>query len=144
MNWVKSVVLLGLLMVIIGCSNEDGKDGEAYLRIRSVLHPTNVIINNPDIPSDDSGYFIGEYDVYYKTSPGSYSFEYVDHNGVTHPLVGEYGVVDVFSNSGESASLFHSGEDGEDVYIDLILLSTGAVIENYDMFTIASTLNYAE
>ena len=53
-------------------------------------------------------------------------------------------MVDVFSNSGESASLFHSGEDGEDVYIDLILLSTGAVIENYDMFTIASTLNYAE
>ena len=87
---------------------------------------------------------VGDFDVYYKTEEGSYPFSYVDHNGVQHPLLGEYSVVNIFSDKGEKGGLFNSGEDGEDVYVDLILLSTGAVIENYDMFTIASSLDYPE
>ena len=143
MNFLKSVFLLGLVITTIGCGN-DGNNGEVYLRIRAVLEPTNFFITNSDLPSNIDGYFIGDFDVFYKTEAGSYPFSYVDHNGLQHPLLGEYGVVNIFSDLGEEAGLFNSGEDGEDVYIDLILLSTGAIIENYDMFTIASTLNYPE
>ena len=143
MNLIKRLFVLLLVILSTGCGS-DGDDGEVYLRIRAVLEPTNVVIANPDLPSNMDGYFIGEFDVYYKTEPGSYSFSYIDHNGTQHPLIGEYGVVNIFSNPGEESGVFNSGEDGEDVYIDLILLSTGAIIENYDMFTIASTLNYPE
>jgi len=143
MNTFRSTITFFLLIFFIGCGN-DGTDGDVYLRIRAVLEPTNVMISNPDLPSDANGVFVGEYDVYYQTQPGSYSFTYVDHNGIQHPLVGEFGVVNLFSNSGEESGLFTSGEDGEDVYVDLILLSTGAIIENYDKFTIATSLNYSE
>tara|TARA_B100000427_G_C15449884_1_gene569087 strand:+ start:113 stop:544 length:432 start_codon:yes stop_codon:yes gene_type:complete len=143
MNSLKKIFLLVLFIITIGCGTE-GKDGEVYLRIRAVLEPTNVIIANPDLPANDNGYFVGDFDVYYKTEEGSYPFSYVDHNGVQHPLLGEYSVVNIFSDKGEKGGLFNSGEDGEDVYVDLILLSTGAVIENYDMFTIASSLDYPE
>ena len=85
-----------------------------------------------------------EYDVYYQTRPGNYPFSYTDHNGVQHPLPGEYGVLEIVADSGTEGALFNSGEDGDDLYIDLILLSTGPVIENYDYFTIASTLNYSQ
>ena len=114
MNSFYKITLLSFIIISIGCGG-DGGDGEAYLRIRAVINPTNVVIDNPDIPTDF------QYDVYYKTSPGSYNFSYVDHNGVQHPLIGEYGVVNILSNSGEEGGLFNSGDDGEDVYIDLIL-----------------------
>ena len=143
MNDFRLIITFFLPVFFIGCGT-DGADGDVYLRIRAVLEPTNVMISNPDLPSDDNGYFVGDYDVYYQTQPGSYSFTYIDHNGTQHPLVGEFGVVNLFSNSGEESGLFNSGEDGDDVYVDLILLSTGAIIENYDKFTIATSLNYDE
>ena len=131
----KVVVLLFIAMIIIGCGR-DGKDGDVFLRFRSVLTPTEFVIDNPDIPADF------EYDVYYETHPGSYPFSYIDHNGNFHPQPGEYGVLEIIADSGDEGALFVTGEDGKDLYIDLILLSTGPIIENYDYYTIASTLNY--
>ncbi|MBJ04519.1 MAG: hypothetical protein CMP65_01275 [Flavobacteriales bacterium] len=121
----------------LGCGN-DGNNGEVFLRIRAVLDetPLTASINNPDIPSDFA------YDIFYKTSPGTYSFSYTDHNGVVHPQAGEYSFVDVIQDIGQEGGLFTDGEDGDDVYIDLWLLSTGAVIENNNYFTIASTADY--
>ena len=136
---VLNQIVLGLLILIINIScGRDGKDGEVFLRFRAILTPLNFYIENPDIPIDF------QYDVYYKTYPGSYPFTYTDHNGTSHPLPSEFGVVDIVVDSGESGALFSAGSDGNDIYIDLILLSTGAVIENYDYYTIASTLNYDE
>ena len=136
---VLNKIILGLLILIINTScGRDGKDGEAYLRFRSILTPLSFHIENPDIPIDF------QYDVYYKTHPGSYPFTYTDHNDTIHPRPGEFGVVDIVVDSGESGALFSAGSDGDDIYIDLILLSTGAVIENYDYYTIPSTLNYPE
>ena len=116
----------------------DGEDGEVFLRFRSILTPLSFIIDNPDIPEDF------QYDVYYKTNPGSYPFTYIDHNNITHPLPGEFGVIDIVADTGQSGSLFKGGEDGDVLYIDLILLSTGPIIENFDYYTIASTLDYDE
>ncbi len=138
MNFFNKIIVFLLILILnIGCGS-DGNDGDVFVRFRAVLEPTNFIIDNSDIPIDF------EYDVYYKTRAGSYPFSYVDHNGVQHPLPGEYGVLEIIADSGQEGGLFSSGDDGQDLYIDLILLSTGAVIENYDYYTIASSLNYDE
>ncbi len=136
-TFTKLVFLLFSLTIVMGCGS-DGNDGDVFLRFRAVLTPTEFVIENPDIPSDF------EYDVYYETHPGSYPFSYIDHNGNLHPQPGEYGVLEIIANPGDEGALFSSGADGKDLYIDLILLSTGPIIENYDYYTIASTLNYAE
>ena len=130
----KIFVFSFIILLSYGCGS-DGSDGDVFLRFRAVLEPTNFIIDNPDIPPDF------QYDVYYKTKPGNYPFSYVDHNGVQHPLPGEFSFVEIIADSGDSGSLFRGGEDGQDIYVDLILLSTGPIIENYDYYTIASTLN---
>ena len=132
---LRNIIIGFFVLSIIGCGR-DGEEGEVFLRIRAVLEPTNFFIENPDIPLDF------QYDVYYKTSPGNYPFSYVDHNGVQHPQPGEYGVLEIIADSGTEGGLFSSGTSGQDLYIDLILLSTGAVIENFEYYTIASTLDY--
>lgn len=137
MNFLNKILFIGLICLMNAGCGSDGDDGDVYVRIRAVLEPTNVIIDNPDIPLDF------QYDVYYKTKSGSYPFSYIDHNDIQHPLPGEFGVLEIVSTSGSKGGLFSSGENGEDLYVDLILLSTGAVIENYDYYTIVSTLDYA-
>jgi len=137
MIYLKNIVLFLFILLQFSCG-QDGKDGEIFLRIRSILTPMSFSIENLDLPQPI------QYDVYYKTNPGSYPFTYVDHNNVAHPLPGEFSVIDIIASPGQSGSLFKSGEDGDDIYIDLILLSTGPIIENFDYFTIASTLDYYE
>ena len=137
MNSFQKIIFFFFILIQFGCGR-DGSDGEIFLRFRAILTPINFSIDNPDIPGDF------QYDVYYKTTPGSYSFTYTDHNNVTHPLPGEFGVIDIEADAGQGGSLFKAGEDGDDLYIDLILLSTGPIIENFNYYTIASTLNYDE
>ena len=136
MNYLYKIIVLFLMFVFLGCGT-DGQDGDTFLRFRAVLEPTEFSIDNPDIPQDF------QYDKYYKTSPGIYYFSYIDHNGLEHPQVGEFDYIKIEAAEGTSGSLFKSGQNGADLYIDLILLSSGPVIENYDYFTIASTLNYS-
>lgn len=137
MDCLKKILLFGLIAIInFGCS--DGDNGDVFLRIRAVLEPTNFIIENSDIPENF------EFDVFYQIKPGNYPFSYLDHNGIQHPLPGEYGVLEVIADPGQEGAMFNSGENGEDRYIDLILLSTGAVIENNNYYTIATTLDYDE
>ena len=121
-------------MSLTSCSS--GQDGDIFLRIRAVLEPNSFSINSLDFPSDF------EYDIFYKIQPGYYDFEYVDHENTQHPLIGELNVLEATANAGNDGGLFKSGSDGEDIYIDLILLSSGPIIETYNYFTIASTLNY--
>ena len=48
---VLNKIVLGLLILIINTScGRDGKDGEIFLRFRSILTPLNFHIENPDIP----------------------------------------------------------------------------------------------
>ena len=136
MKIFNKILLLGFIITLGGC--KDGNDGKAFLRIRTIIEPTSVTIYNPDIPSDFN------YDVYYETQPGSYQFEYIDHNNNYHPLPGELNVIDIVVAPGQSSSFLNSGEDGRNVYIDLILLSTGALVETFDILTIPSELNYEE
>ena len=48
----------------------------------------------------------------------------------------------MINNQGTKGGVFKSASDGEDLYIDLILLSSGPIIETNNYFTIASTLDY--
>ena len=128
--------ILFVLIIILVSSCSSGKDGDIYLRLRAVLEPTNFSINNPDFPLDF------EYDAFYQIQPGYYEFEYIDHEGVQHPQLGELSVLEVTANQGTNGGVFKSAIDGEDIYIDLILLSNGPIIETNNYFTIASTLNY--
>ena len=126
--FTKIILILFIIIQMMGCSS--GKDGDLFLRFRAVIEPVEFIIDNPDIPD------YPEYDIYYKTNPGSYSFSYVDHNGTQHPQPGEFGFVELVADPASGS------EDGKDLYIDLILLSTGPLIENFDYYTIASTLEF--
>lgn len=126
--FTKIILLLFIIIQMMGCSS--GNDGDLFLRFRAVIEPVEFIIDNPDIPD------YPEYDIYYKTNPGSYAFSYVDHNGTQHPQPGEFGFVELIADPASGS------EDGKDLYIDLILLSTGPLIENFDYYTIASTLEF--
>jgi len=121
-------------MFLTSCST--GQEGDVFLRIRAVLEPNSFSINSNDIPSNF------EYDVFYEIKPGYYDFEYIDHEYIAHPQLGELSVLEATANMGTDGGIFKSSIDGEDVYIDLILLSSGPIIETYNYFTIASTLNY--
>ena len=126
--FTKIILLLFIIIQMMGCSS--GNDGDLFLRFRAVIEPVEFIIDNPDIPN------YPEYDIYYKTNPGSYNFSYVDHNGTQHPQPGEFGFIELVADPASGS------EDGKDLYIDLILLSTGPLIENFDYYTIASTLEF--
>ena len=136
MRTLKIITLFFFVLTINSGCGKDGKDGDIFIRFRAVLTPINFFIDNPEIPIDV------QYDVYYQISPGIYPFTYTDHNNIVHPLAGEFSLIDVVSDPGQSGSLFKSGEDGKDLYVDLILLSTGPIIENFDYYTIASSLDY--
>lgn len=126
--FTKIILNFFIIIQMMGCSS--GKDGDLFLRFRAVIEPVEFIIDNPDIPN------YPEYDIYYKTNPGSYNFSYVDHNGTQHPQPGEFGFIELVADPASGS------EDGKDLYIDLILLSTGPLIENFDYYTIASTLEF--
>ena len=126
------ILLLVLICLGIGCS--DGQDGKVFLRIRALLQePTeSVSIDNSDIPEDF------EYNVYYETKPGTYTYSYLDHNNESHPKPGALPYIDIVAEPGTSASLFKDGENGSDLYIDFWLLSDGAVIQNFNYKTVPS------
>lgn len=135
MKILNQLVVFGLFLGLnIGCS--DGEDGKVFLRIRALLEepPSSVNIENPDIPEDF------QYGVYYQTQPGSYLFSYTDVNNQPHPQGGELQHLDIVAESGKSASLFKHGENGTDLYIDLWLLSTGALVQNFDYYTVPDEL----
>lgn len=132
-NFLKTFFAI-IFMFLTSCSTS--QEGDIFLRIRAVLEPNSFSINSNDIPSNF------EYDVFYAIKPGYYDFEYIDHENTEHPQLGELSVLEATANVGTDGGIFKSAIDGEDVYIDLILLSSGPIIETYNYFTIASTLNY--
>ena len=134
MSALNKFFLTIIMIILTSCSS--GQDGDVFLRLRAVLEPTSFSINSPDIPLDF------EYDIFYKIQPGYYEFEYVDHENIQHPQLGEVSVLEVINNQGTKGGVFKSASDGEDLYIDLILLSSGPIIETNNYFTIASTLDY--
>lgn len=130
MSFFNKIIVFSLAIFLnIGCSEQ--VDGDVYLRVRAVLTPFEFQIENADLPDPFTD---SDYDLFYKTKEGSYPFSYLDHNETLHPQPGEFGVLDIVFDPAL----------GEDLYIDLILLSQGAVIEKNDYFTIASSLNYPE
>jgi|TARA_B100001113_G_C21017017_1_gene581840 hypothetical protein len=133
MHTFNKIFFILIILTLASCSS--GQDGNVFLRLRAVLEPTNFSINCPDFPLDF------EYDAFYPIQSGYYAFEYVDHEGVQHPQLGELSVLEVTANQGTNGGLFKSASDGEDIYIDLWLLSEGPVVETSNYFTIASTIN---
>jgi len=132
------ILLFTLICLSTGCS--DGQDGKVFLRVRALLQEPSesVSIDNLDIPEDF------QYNVYYETKPGTYTYSYVDYNNESHPKPGELPYIDIVAETGSESSLFKHGENGADLYIDFWLLTTGAVIQNFNYRTIASETDFPE
>ena len=135
MKWINIILLFVFIVIHAGCGKQ-GQEGDVFLRLRhGGFEPINFSTENPDIPIDF------QYGVYYKTSPGTYAFTYIDHNYIEHPREDEFGFIDIVARPGESGELFKSGDDGEDLYIDLLLYSDGPLIQQYNYLTSPGTMN---
>ena len=141
MYYINKTIFSLLAIIILSSCSKDGIDGEVYLRIRAVLNPLEFSIENPDIPVN---FQESNYDVFYKTKPGSYPFTYIDHFGDQHPKIGELSVLNLEIEQGQSGSLLSTGDNGRDIYVDLILLSSGPIVTNLDYYTPPSSLEYTE
>ncbi len=141
MNYINKIIFSFLSIVFLFGCGKDGVDGDVYLRIRAVLTPLEFVIDNPDLPANFQD---SDYDVFYKTNPGSYPFTYIDHFGDQHPKVGELGVLNLEIEQGQSGSILTTGDNGRDIYVDLILLSSGPIITNLDYYTPPNALEYNE
>ncbi len=133
-------IILSLVFICLSMGCSDGQDGKVFLRIRALLQEPaeSVSIDNADIPEDF------EYDVYYETKPGTYTYSYVDYNNDFHPQTGEPPYIDIVAEPGSRASLFKHGENGSDLYIDCWLLTTGVVIQNFNYKTVPSDADSPE
>ena len=73
MIYLKNIVLFLFILLQFSCG-QDGKDGEIFLRIRSILTPMSFSIENLDLPQPI------QYDVDFKilnTLYQSYNFKYI-------------------------------------------------------------------
>ncbi|MDY6792863.1 MAG: hypothetical protein SWH54_16485 [Thermodesulfobacteriota bacterium] len=110
------VLLLISMMGLTGCG-DDGDDGNSYVAIDWVYAPISYWDDNPGIPSV---FYRGEY---YLTQAGIYNFDYVAWDGS-----GYIGTYTITVDEGEDGSLFSDGDDGDDLYFTIWLLSSGPVL----------------
>jgi hypothetical protein len=112
------VLLLISMMGLTGCG-DDGDDGDSYLELDWVSAPISYWDDNPGIPF---GFSRG---VYYLTGAGTYNFDYVAWDGS-----GYIGTYTITVDEGEDGGVFWfaDGDDGDDWYFTMWLLSSGPVI----------------
>ena len=116
---MKRITLLFLFLTLLlfsGCA-EDGDDGKASLKFWWTGTLYDYTDDNPDIP-----YTIWN-DTYYTVSKGTYSFYYTSWDSST--WIGSYTIT---IDEGDDAIQFPipiDGDDGDDSYFELMLLSTG-------------------
>lgn len=116
-------------IVLAGCSlffGEDGRDGqpgEAYIAYSWVGLPLYLSTSDPSLPQS---IYNG---TYYDAIPGTYSFEYQAFDGSYWQ--GTYTTYVNPGELGEPGFLFtdgRDGADGEDIYFELTLYSTGPTL----------------
>lgn len=129
---MKKIGLLSVLAIILmqSCIIEapapdpygtDGRDGRAFFKMNYGDFDPDYIETGGVIPNNFY------WDTYYKTNPGYYTvyFEYIE-NTYRGRIVYPYEIeVEVFVMAGEQGGYRYDGEDGDDVYFELILFPDG-------------------
>ena len=120
--FVSSICLAGCSF-FFGEDGEDGSPGNAYIAYSWVSVPLYLSTNDPSMPQS---IYNG---TYYDAVPGTYSITYEAWDGSFWQ-----GTYTIYVNPGEPGSagfLFTDGEDGadgEDIYFELTLYSTGPTL----------------
>ena len=113
-----AVVIIAVIFAaaaLTGCG-QPGADGEAYTAYSWVYGPITIATNDPAFAGLSTVYN-GEFR---KTSPGVYDFEYIAWDDSYW-----WGWYEIYVNPGEDGGLFGPGEDGTDLYFEVVCLSTG-------------------
>ncbi len=117
----KTLIVLFLIMVFLGCKGEDGEDGISYLASDWVFVPLGATF--PQLPGPP--YYRA---VDYEHPAGTYWSEYVAWDSSYHSF---YYTIEV--NEGEEGGLFWTdGDDGAYRYYEMWLYSWGAEIYYWD------------
>jgi hypothetical protein len=123
----KSLVIVMMSMLVLGLSScgKDGKDGEPYVKFDWI--GSGILSFSSNIPGLPSTITI---ETYYKTSAGTYTFEYVHNDRPTILWTGT--VTFEKGESGGDAGLFSDGEDGADHYYEITLYAwLGPILSDY-------------
>ncbi|MFP4432680.1 MAG: hypothetical protein ACLFPV_15625 [Spirochaetaceae bacterium] len=112
-----TIILAALIIAaaVVGCG-QPGADGDAYIAYSWAVGPITIDTNDPAF-AGASYIYNGEFR---QTSPGVYDFEYTAWDDSEW-----WGWYEIYVNSGEDGKPFGAGEDGTDLYFELLCLSTG-------------------
>ncbi len=116
--WILFLISL-LFLFLISCG--PGEDGDAYITISWMFDPFTYWTDDPAIPYI---FYNGEY---YLASLGTYNFQYQSWDSSI--LTGQY---TIYINEGLPGTLFSEGEDGSDIYFELLWLSIGTSFYAWD------------
>lgn len=118
-SWARRAVFIIAVVVtvaaVVGCG-QPGADGDAYIAYSWAVGPITIASNDPAF-AGASYVYNGEF---LKTSPGVYDFEYIAWDSSYW-----WGWYEIYVNPGEDGGMFGAGEDGSDLYFELLCLSTG-------------------
>ena len=112
----KCVVVVMMSMLVLGLAScgKDGEDGQPYLKFYWIGSGISYFSSNiAGLPGTIT------IDTYYKTSPGTYTFEYIHSDRTDWQWSGTLTLEK--GESGGDAGLFSDGDDGADHYYRLAL-----------------------
>ncbi len=114
----RAIVIIAVAFIaaaLTGCG-QPGADGDAYIAYSWAVGPITIATNDPAF-AGASYIYNGEFR---RTSPGVYDFEYVAWDNSEW-----WGWYEIYVNPGEDGGAFGAGDDGADLYFELLCLSTG-------------------
>jgi hypothetical protein len=115
----RGIIILAVAVVtaaVAGCG-QPGADGDAYIAYSWAVGPITIATNDPAF-AGASYIYNGEFR---QTSPGVYDFEYTAWDDSYW-----WGWYEIYVNPGEDGGAFGAGDDGADLYFEVLCLSTGA------------------
>ena len=116
----RSVAVIAMTTALsAGCSmfmGQDGEDGDVYIAYSWVVGPFTWWTNDPALAGEI--YIINGR--YYPALPGTYDFQYQSWDGSVWE-----GSYTIYVDEGKPGMFFTDGADGEDLYFELLCLSTG-------------------
>jgi hypothetical protein len=113
MSKVAVCMMVALLLLGLTSCGDDGKDGKPYLKLSwdgAVLYYLDDIPGTPDPVYNNT---------YYECAPGTYTFEYIHGNNDDYIWSGT--ITMTKGKDGEDGGLFSDGDDGDDIYYEIML-----------------------
>ncbi len=115
----RGIIILAVVVITaaaMGCG-QPGADGDAYIAYSWAVGPITIATNDPAF-AGQSYIYNGEFR---QTSPGVYDFQYIAWDDSEW-----WGWYEIYVNPGEDGGAFGGGDDGADLYFEVLCLSTGA------------------